>query len=79
LENELFPGRKVSLSTVGRFLNALGYKFTPLKMGMYIDGHKRDDVKEYRIKFLSELIQYEKFIKNIAGMIWKRLKALYCV
>jgi hypothetical protein len=55
LENELLPGRKVSLSTVGRFLNVLGYKFTPLKNRMYIDGHERNDVKEYCIRFLSEL------------------------
>ncbi len=67
LENELLPGRKVSLSTVGRFLYALGYKFTPFKKGMYIDGHERDDVKEYRIKFLSELFQYEKFMEKYSG------------
>ena len=31
LENQLLPGRKVSTSTVGRFLNGLGYAFTRLK------------------------------------------------
>ena len=31
LQNELLPGRKVSTSTVGRFLNGLGYAFTRLK------------------------------------------------
>ena len=67
LENELLPGREVSTSTVGRFLNGLGYAFTRLKKGMYIDGHERKDVIKYRVDFLNFIFEYEKSMAKYSG------------
>ena len=67
LEKELFPGRNVSESTVRRCFHDLGYSFTRIKKGMYIDGHERDDVIQYRGEFLKNIFYYETFMEKYSG------------
>ena len=37
------------------WLNKLGYQYTDIKKGVFLDGHERPDVVEYRAQFLKEL------------------------
>ena len=55
LPNSTFP-RKVSPETARKWLHELGFTVHNKKKGTFIDGHKRDDVVEYRRKFLRKLI-----------------------
>lgn len=32
------------------------------KKGVYVDGHERDDVREYRIWFLDQMATYERYV-----------------
>jgi len=43
---------KISLRTARRWLNVLNWRYRKKKRGMYIDGHERDDVVEYRRAFI---------------------------
>ena len=67
IEQELFPGRQVSESTVRIYLNDLGYKFQRHKNGMYVDGHEREDVRIYRDEFLKRMFTYEQFMEKYSG------------
>jgi len=42
----------ISLRTANRWLNVLNWRYGKKKRGMYIDGHERDDVVEYRRAFI---------------------------
>ena len=42
----------ISLRTAERWLNALNWRYGKKKRGMYIDGHEREDVVEYRRGFI---------------------------
>ena len=59
LPNEtLEPGfpRKVSVETARLWMHELGFEVLVAKKGTYVDGHERDDVVEYRNKFLQRMI-----------------------
>lgn len=45
------------------WLNKLEYQYTDIKKGVFLNGHERPDVVEYRAQFLKEL---------------KALKSLFC-
>ena len=45
----------------------LGFFNQQQKQGVYFDGHERDDVVEYRKKFLEEVAKYEPYIANYEG------------
>nr|CAG8661904.1 11854_t:CDS:2 [Entrophospora candida] len=52
--------KKISESTAKRWLKKLGWEFGTHEKGLYADGHERDDVVEYRKKFLKFIEeQYE--------------------
>jgi hypothetical protein len=56
----LFPnmGAKkssIGLSTARKWLKRLGWKYGKHQKGVYVDGHERADVIDYRGKFLNEL------------------------
>jgi hypothetical protein len=42
----------ISVRTALRWLEKLGWTYGKLKHGMYLDGHKRSDVVEYRQAFV---------------------------
>ena len=50
-----FP-RKVSLETAKRWMHELGFEVVAKKKGTYVDGHERDDVVEYRKRFLRKMV-----------------------
>ncbi len=41
--------------TASRWLKKMGYVYDNYKKGLYFDGHERDDVVEYRRKFLEQM------------------------
>ena len=54
----LAPGypRQISLETARKWLHHLGFEVLDHKKGTYCDGHERDDVVEYRGKFIRKMI-----------------------
>lgn len=50
----------ISLRTAHRWLAKLGWQYGKQRNGMYIDGHEREDVVEYRRKFVDRFQQYER-------------------
>lgn len=52
--------RGVHIRTARRWLHKLNWRYRQKKKGMYIDGHERDDVVEYRKGFLERWKEYEK-------------------
>lgn len=64
--------RDIQSRTARRWLHRLGYNWRDVQKGVFIDGHERPDVIEYRNQFLAEiealrpyLVEFEKsgFIK----------------
>jgi hypothetical protein len=51
---------RVSLRTAQRWLKRLRWRYAKKKNGMYIDGHEREDVVDYRNKFVQRWKEYEK-------------------
>ena len=49
----------ISEHTAQCWLTRLGWRYGKLKNGMYIDGHERDNVVEYRHGFVSHWKEYE--------------------
>jgi hypothetical protein len=47
-------------STVYRWLQKLGFKYEPRRKGYYVDGHEKPATIEYRKKFVSRYLQYER-------------------
>ena len=52
--------RGISNQTAWRWLKKLDWRYWKKKNGMYIDGHEREDVVEYRNGFLKRWEEYEK-------------------
>lgn len=50
----------VSESTATRWLHLLGLNYGAYRKGMYVDGHERADVVQYRSEFLERMLKYEK-------------------
>jgi hypothetical protein len=77
VQESLFPGtginKTISISTVRRWLNILGYHYQQQKQGIYYDGHEREDVVEYRRIFLSEIAKFEKYMATYEGEDMKRI------
>jgi len=53
----------VSVCSVRRWMNTLGYKYGIWKKGVFIDGHERADVVEYRTEFLQRMLSRFKFMQ----------------
>lgn len=51
--------KPLSLRTARRWLIRLGWRLTTLRKGVYMDGHERPDVVEYRKSFLHRMAQFE--------------------
>ena len=59
LPNEtLEPGfpRKVSVQTARKWMHELGFEVLESKKSTFVDGHEREDVVEYRKKFLGRMV-----------------------
>ncbi|KAF4621818.1 hypothetical protein D9613_012166 [Agrocybe pediades] len=53
-------GKSISERCARRWLHKLGYSMTEVKKGVYIDGHERQDVVDYRKDFLKEVKELER-------------------
>jgi hypothetical protein len=49
----------ISIKTVLRWLEKMGWSYGKLKNGMYLDGHERSDVVEYRQEFVERWMGHE--------------------
>ena len=63
--------RKMSLQarTAREWLNKMGYRWKSIKKGIYIDGHEREDVVEYRGKFLDMWYDMQPYVRE-----WEEVK-----
>lgn len=52
--------RGIHVRTARRWLHKLNWRYQQKKKGMYIDGHERQDVVEYRKGFVERWKEYEK-------------------
>lgn len=52
--------RGITVRTAQRWLKKLKWRYAKKKNGMYIDGHEREDVVDYRKKFVERWKDYEK-------------------
>ena len=52
--------RGIHIRTAQRWLHKLSWRYQQKKKGMYIDGHEREDVVEYRKGFVERWKEYEK-------------------
>jgi hypothetical protein len=50
----------ISVKTALRWLDKLGWTYGTLKNGMYLDGHEREDVVEYRRSFVERWMENER-------------------
>ncbi len=50
----------ISVKTAHRWLDKLGWTYGKLKNGMYLDGHERSDVVEYRDRFVQRWMEYDQ-------------------
>ena len=53
-----FPPRSIRVITATRWLHRLGYRPQSHRKGIYIDGHERQDVVDYRKKYLDTMKQF---------------------
>jgi len=59
---------QISLRTACHWLIKLGWTYTKVKKGVYVDGHEREDVKEYRNKeFLPAMAEFKKLMVQYNG------------
>jgi hypothetical protein len=63
--------RKESLQarTAREWLNKMGYRWKSIKKGIYIDGHEREDVVQYRSKFLDRWYEMQPYVRE-----WEEVK-----
>ena len=54
--------RGISVRTARRWLKKLDWRYGRKRNGMYMDGHEREDVVQYRSGFLKRWQEYEKEI-----------------
>ena len=52
--------RGISIRTARRWLKKLNWQYGCKRNRMYIDGHEREDVIQYRNEFLKHWHEYEK-------------------
>jgi hypothetical protein len=58
--NATGKARGIQLRTAQKWLKKLSWRYTRKRNGMYIDGHEREDVIEYREGFVARWKEYEK-------------------
>jgi len=68
------PSPTIHLNTARNYLKKLGYTYAKVKKGIYIDGHEREDVVEYRKVFLEEISKLERrmpvFSDDLEEITW---------
>ena len=54
-------------TTCGHYLEALGFTLSEHKKDVYIDGHEREDVREYRERWIGRMLGLEKSMSLFEG------------
>jgi hypothetical protein len=72
--------KKISKNTAHRWLHNMGWSYNKFRKDIYVDGHERDDVVEYRKKFLDQMEIYERYMpifdgENMEHVIWPSLNS----
>ncbi|KDQ65239.1 hypothetical protein JAAARDRAFT_53079 [Jaapia argillacea MUCL 33604] len=67
-------GKKISESAVRRWLVKLAYRLKDVRKGMYVDGHKWEDVVEYQRKFLATISENERLQRTYNNKILEPIK-----
>src|SRR5207248_2908848 len=71
INSVLFPKveimKTITLKTSRIWLKKIGLVLQSRKKGIYFDGHEREDVLEYRAKFLEEMKTFEQFMPTFVG------------
>jgi hypothetical protein len=58
-----FPPPTIHTSTARRYLQKVGdYEYSHVGKDVYYDGHEREDVVEYRKKFLKQMAEYARLM-----------------
>lgn len=60
LKNAGIDKPSISERTAHRWLGKLGWRYGKQQNGMYVDGHEREDVVQYRDAFVQRFKQYER-------------------
>jgi hypothetical protein len=69
------PKKPISTHTARRWLIKLGWRYTHVKKGVYMDGHERVDVVEYRQKiFLPLMEKFEARMVHYEGPDLKKVE-----
>lgn len=69
------PSKPLCERTARRWLVKLGWTRTVLRKGVYMDGHERADVVEYREKvFLPKMKEFERRMAKYEGPELKRIE-----
>ena len=61
------PSPTIHLNTARNYLKELGYTYSKVKKGIYIDGHEREDVVVYRKIFLEQMDELENRMPIFSG------------
>jgi hypothetical protein len=80
VNEQIFPSfnithSPIALRTAERWMKRLGYKLKLHKKGIYYDGHERDDVVAYRVKFLEKVAALKPYVLLISCLQWSLLTA----
>jgi hypothetical protein len=72
--------KKISDRTAHRWLSKMGWSYNKYRKDIYVDGHERDDVVEYREKFLDQMKIYERYMpifdgENMEQVTWPSLNS----
>ena len=68
----------ISERTVNRWMNTMGYKYGVWKKGIFIDGHERADVVDYRKEFLFRMLSRFKYMQWWEGDDMQRALGREC-
>ena len=64
LEEACAKKKAICLQTAQRWLHNMGWRYGRLRNGMYIDGHERPDIVNYREAFIACWKGYEKRMRS---------------
>jgi hypothetical protein len=72
LNNEIIPEKlgvkgSISLTTLWRYMRAWGYVFRNNGKDIFVDGHERADVVEYRQRWARRMMSYRSSMDEFAG------------
>ena len=73
-EKSIPRSTRIRARTARRWLNKMGFSYGTVRKGVYVDGHEREDVKDYRNNvFLPKWRELsERFVQFDENGVWKK-------